>query len=429
MRMNRIKGDVVQRPGTSVFRRLKLPTEWSDPQFRGLLLARCAVWIAGAVTGVAMPLALYQRTGRADLVALLAGLEVTPYLLVGLLAGVLADRTPIRRVALMTCAACGIASAAVPLASMLGLLSTAQFFVCALVAGVSLVFFDASMFAALPALVGRDRLASAFSSLTATSTVIALGAPALGGLLVGVIGPVSTLWADTAMFLVAAGVFRALREPTRDLPAQRASIGRDMRDGLRFIARLRVVRSLTLLGIGNSIAEGVVSGMLVVTVVRLFGMSSDGPYVGFAYSAIAVGAFVGSSLLPVLGRRMAVGSVTVLGLVVAVVGVLGWSQQPSYAIGLMALVIYQGGSTIVILNGVTERSRATPDALQGRVNATARMVAWGGNPIGAYGAAGLVGVLGIAGTQWAAVAVLLVTACLAAVTLRGLERSVTPAPA
>lgn len=68
-------------------------------QFRLLLAARACGWIAGAVIGVVLPIILYQRTGDAALTALLAGLEVTPYLLVGLLAGVIADRAKVRTVA------------------------------------------------------------------------------------------------------------------------------------------------------------------------------------------------------------------------------------------------------------------------------------------------------------------------------------------
>jgi hypothetical protein len=44
---------------------------------------------------------------------------------------------------------------------------------------------------------------------------------------------------------------------------------------------------------------------------------------------------------------------------------------------------------VIVLNGITYRQRVTPDRLQGRVNVTARMIAWGGAPFGAA-VAGLV---------------------------------------
>lgn len=399
----------------------------SRPQFRVLLVARTCIWIAGAITSVALPMAVYQRTGRADLAAMLAGFIVTPYLLVGLLAVAMADRHRARTISLATTLICAVAFGSIPLAQATGLLTTAHLFASALVANTALVFFDAAMFAVLPAIVGRDRIAAAFASMTAVSTVIGLAGPALGGLVAGWLTPGYTLAISAAMFLASSSVFFAMREPVRQLSDSGVSILRGIRTGLAFIVRNKVVRSLTLLGIGNSLAEGMLTAMTVATVAEWFGMPLEGPYLGFAYSAMTVGGFLGALLLPRLSKRMRIGAITTLGLVVGAGGLTLWSQQPLFWPALAALVVYQVGSTVVILNGVTERARITPDHLQGRVNTTARMFAWGGQPVGAYLAAGLVGMLGVAGTQRVAIAVLLVTAVVAAFALRGLGREKTTA--
>ena len=39
--------------------------------------------------------------------------------------------------------------------------------------------------------------------------------------------------------------------------------------------------------------------------------------------------------------------------------------------------------TLAVTNGITVRQQLTPDHLQGRVNTTGRMIAWGGTPFGA----------------------------------------------
>ena len=46
------------------------------------------------------------------------------------------------------------------------------------------------------------------------------------------------------------------------------------------------------------------------------------------------------------------------------------------------LLIWQGTSMLVIVNGITLRQQVIPDHLEGRVNVTARMIAWGGTPWG-----------------------------------------------
>lgn len=52
-------------------------------------------------------------------------------------------------------------------------------------------------------------------------------------------------------------------------------------------------------------------------------------------------------------------------------------------LALALLLASQYTQTLVIINGITLRQRLTPDRLQGRVNVTARMIAWGGQPFGA----------------------------------------------
>jgi len=49
----------------------------------------------------------------------------------------------------------------------------------------------------------------------------------------------------------------------------------------------------------------------------------------------------------------------------------------------VALVVWGAASALNIANGVALRQQLTPDRLQGRVNVTARMIAAGGQPIGA----------------------------------------------
>jgi hypothetical protein len=49
----------------------------------------------------------------------------------------------------------------------------------------------------------------------------------------------------------------------------------------------------------------------------------------------------------------------------------------------------------VTINGITLRQELTPDRLQSRVNTTARMLGWGGYPLGALIGGGLAQVLPI----------------------------------
>lgn len=389
--------------------------------FRQLVWARALVWVAGAVTAVALPLAVYQRTESASLVAVLAAFEATPYLVVGLLAGAVSDRWSARAISLTCCAVCGCASGSIPVAAALGVLTTPHLFVSAFLANTALVFFDASMFAVLPAVVGADDLMRAYSTTTAVGTAIKLAGPAVGGFLAAWLTPAYTLAIDTAMVTAAAAVFVVFHEPQREIGRAAESIRRSVLSGLAFIRRTVAVRTLTLLGTGNAVAEGVIVGMLIPAIVGLYGRSQSGGAVGVGYSVIALGALIATFVAPRAARRFSVRAVTVGGLWTSAVGMAVWAWCPWFVAGLVALVLYQCGATVTILNGIAVRARLTPPELQGRVNTTARMVAWGGQPVGGYAAGITVGALGVAPTLTLGVGVLAVTAATAMRFLRGVE--------
>ncbi|MBT0566775.1 MFS transporter [Williamsia sp. CHRR-6] len=384
------------------------------PAFTQLVWARALIWIAGAITKVALPLAVYQRTGSPALAAILTAFESTPYLLVGLPAGALADRLRTRTVVITCCVVCGLASGSVPLAAATGVLTTPHLFVAGFAAGCALVFFDAAMFAVLPAVVPRDALVRAYSTTTAVQTTIALAGPAAGGVLAAAITPVYTLLLDSLMFACATVVFASFREPIRTRTSREVSIISTIVEGIRFIRGSAVVATMTLLGTGNATAEGVLVGMLIPTVVHIYGTSSDGGAVGLSYTMIAVGGLLGTAVSPTLAARVPIPTITIGGLLIGAAGFAGWIWAPSFVIGLLGLVVFQTGGTVVILNAITVRARLTPDALQGRVNTTARMVAWGGQPIGAYLAGGIVGIIGVTGTLSVGMSILLITAVAAA---------------
>jgi hypothetical protein len=46
-------------------------------------------------------------------------------------------------------------------------------------------------------------------------------------------------------------------------------------------------------------------------------------------------------------------------------------------------LLYDGFFNLVVVNGINLRQLVTPPHLQSRVNTTARMIAWGGQPFGA----------------------------------------------
>ena len=117
--------------------------------------------VGSAVTGVVLPLVVYEITGSAAQTGALFALRVVPYLVFGLVAGPIADRGNRRRLIVGGNIVEGVLVATIPIADLLGVLTVAQIYVVALLAATAYVFSDAAVFGAVPALVGPKLLPAA----------------------------------------------------------------------------------------------------------------------------------------------------------------------------------------------------------------------------------------------------------------------------
>ncbi len=165
--------------------------------------------------------------------------------------------------------------------------------------------------------------------------------------------------------------------------ADRPTLRADIREGLQFVLRQPTVRDLTLVGVGNSVAGGAVTALLVVLAVEELDLEGDGRGYGLMLAVVAAGGFAAASALPWLSRRVPTGWLTLGALALGVPAVAVLASAPPYAVVLILLFCWAFSNTLVILNGIATRQRVTPDHLQARVNTTARMIAWGGAPFGA----------------------------------------------
>lgn len=373
----------------------------ADPTYRLFLAARAVAMTGNTLTMVALPVLVYRLSGSATLTALVAAAETAPYLVVGLPAGALVDRWNRRRVLAVTGALSGLALMTVPLADLLGVLGVGQLLVVAVTVSTLFVFSDAASFGVVPQMVGRERVASATSTLVTVGTAIGLVGPLVAGVLVTTLPPAVVLGVDGLGYVVSAALVARLRWPGSETTTPGAP-GRRLRaevaEGLRYIWATPVVRWLTVLGTGASLAGGAVAGLLVVLGVEQLGLAADSPALGWLFAAGAVGTFAASLALPRLQARVGVGVITTAGYAVALVALLTLSATSRLVPALLVLAVLHLAMTTLIVNGIVTRQVVTPDHLQSRVNTTARLIAWGGSPLGAT----LGGVVaGAAGTEWA----------------------------
>jgi MFS family permease len=403
--------------GTTFADRLLGGRLWRDSDFVKLWLGQFVSEIGSQVSQLALPtVAILVLHATPFQVGLLSALEFLAFPVLGLVAGVYADR--FRRIRIM--AACDalrtLIFGSVPLAWVFGYLSMEQLYVVALLTGICTVFFDISYQSYLPALVSRRDLVEGNSKLEVTRSIAQLSGPALAGFLIQLVGAAQSILVDAASYVVSVISLLAIRKPEPN-PSPSSTAGptsfwQQLWEGVQV-----VLGNTTLWKIAGSTASSNLGSNIVFAVYLIFAyryLHLSPATVGLVFAAAAVGGLLGAVSAGAAARLLGLGLTL---FVTIVVGGLAYFIVPlaqyGFAVPLLIASSFVGffTSPIYNINQVSLRQAITPDRVQGRMNATMRTIVWGTIPIGA-----LVG--GILGTYVGIVPTLFIGATIS--TLAGI---------
>jgi len=340
--------------------------------------------LADGIVKVGLPLVAVAYTRSPALVAGVAIAFSLPWLLFALPAGALADRFDRRRAMLAANTLRAVLVGLLAVAVALDVGSIWLVYVVAFAVGVTETLHDTAGQSILPQLVARDLLPQANGRLGAVErTANAFIGPPLAGFLVAggvalaLAGPAG-LWALAVVaMLFVGGRFRVERVTTTSLRA-------DIAEGLRFLWRHRLLRTLALMVGGSNFTTNAALSVLVLYAVgagSAVGLTE--PAYGLLLTALAAGIVVGALTATRLQRLL--GRVWTLRVALAswagLIGVPALTTNP-YVIGA---VFFGSGVLAAAWDVVTVslRQRITPDRLLGRVNGAYRLLAWGSVPLGA----------------------------------------------
>lgn len=363
---------------------------WHNRPFTLFWLGRTISLAGTAITTVVLPILIYQLTGSALQTSLLTTFNVLPYVIFGLFAGVVADRVNRKRLMVMCDLLNTLLLGSIPVAAAFHVLTIGQIYAVALLSATAFVWFDAANFGAVPALVGREQVLQANSVLWSAGTLVEIVGPSVGGLLAATLGPATAISLDSLSYLVSAVALALIVRSfnsARSTTSRHASLVQqtvaDIGEGLKFLWEQRLVRTLTLLGFGTSFTNGAIVSLLVVYAVRALHVAQNDVRIGFLYTAGATGALLASLLLPRLVRQVSVAKITLVGLFANLICLSGVILAPNFWSGIAFFALWDACHTLIVINGISLRQMVTPEHLLGRVNVTARMIAWGGAPFGA----------------------------------------------
>jgi MFS family permease len=337
-------------------------------------------FLGDAVSMIALVVLVVQITGSASAVggALVARLLPT---LASPLAGVLADRLD-RRVVLV---ASDLARAAL-VVGLVFVRDLSVLYLLVFLMGLARTFFNPTIRAALPSVVGGGDLTRANSLIGATFSISIAGGPALGGLLVATVGVDAAFLLDAATFLISAAFLSRIVLP-RPQREEEEGFGRELRAGLGFLARTRVPLAivigafLTILTINTTIPAEVFLAK------ETFGAGDVG--YGLLVSVWGGGMALGSALMVALGGRVALVPLYLLSIFAGALALVGTGLAPVFVLALGALMVEGIATGIDNVATDTILQKRVPDAFLGRVFAV-RFLSYSAGEALAYPLGGLI---------------------------------------
>ena len=345
------------------------------------------LWWAGAIDNVgngafvtALPLLAVTLTADPRLISMVAAASFVPWLFFALPAGAIVDRYS--RIGLMRTAQVFQAVVVMAVAALItsGAVDVASLMVAAFLVGVGQVVFGIASQSVMPEIVEHRLLARANArQYLATTIGQSFIGPPVGSLLFG-LAMALPFGLDGAALVTSVLLLAKLGGVSRARGTVRPA-GPAVREGLRWLAGHRLLRTLALLLGVNTFCFQLGNVTLVLLATQELGVTAAG------YGVLLAVAAVGSVLGGLLTARL----VGVFGQIPVLVAALGGNAVAFILLGLspdmwtLAALLALSGLVTAAWNVVTItlRQELVPLALLGRVNSVYRLLGWGLIPLGA----------------------------------------------
>jgi MFS family permease len=201
--------------------------------FRLLFTGQMVTFLGSMVTYVALPYQAYQLSGSALIVGLLGIAEFAPLMVAALLGGALADAHDRKRMLQLTELGFAVASGILVVNALLPSPQLWLLFVVASAMATIDGLQRPSLEALTPRLVDRDELAAASALSSFRMNIGMVVGPAIGGVLIAVIGLPLTYVFDVGTFLFSLVMLRMMRAVPPPADADRPSL-RGIVEGIRY---------------------------------------------------------------------------------------------------------------------------------------------------------------------------------------------------
>ena len=337
--------------------------------------------LGSGLTGFALAVWVFQRTGSATQLTLIAFFTMLPMVVFSPLAGALVDRWDRRWALILSEAGAAITPLALVLLLAINHFAVWQIY---LIVGISAVFraFQFPAFsAATTLLVAREQLTRASGLVQVAQGIAQLFAPVLAGVLLAIVGLQGVFVVDVITFVFSIATLLLVRIPRPETTAEglasRGSLLREATYGWTYISTRPGLLGLLLFFAVSNFLMGTI---IVLAPPLLLGFTTPG-VLGTVLSVGGSGILGGSAAMSIWGgpRRRVYGVFG--GVLLSGVGMILAGLAPSaLLIGAAAFILTFGLPVIAASSQAIWQRKVAPD-VQGRVFAIRSMIATASMPL------------------------------------------------
>jgi MFS family permease len=231
-----------------------------------------------------------------------------------------------------------------------------------------------------------ERVNSGFG--IARSLMSLLGAP-IAGVLIAIFGATGALWVTAGTFAISATIVRFMLPATSRPDPTGSTMVADMKDGLRYLFRSRLLRSIVLTATALNMVFNPLFSIGIPVYIQSSGHDAD--TLGVLLASEAAGVLLGSVIYGWIGERLPARPTVIASLLLLTAPLFGVALAPGLPVMWALLFVVGLGSGVVNPLLGTFIQRYTPEQMLGRAFGTFISVAMLASPVGMLVGGALIG--------------------------------------
>ena len=367
----------------------------------GQLVSLAGTWMQS----IAQAWYITELTHEPAWLGIVAAAQFTPVMFLGLFGGVLADALPKHRALMGTQVSLMLLALVQAALVATGLMTLPLLILMAVLLGVVNAIDMPVRQSFFSEMVPEEEVGRAVAMNSAMFNSARVIGPAIGGVLIGVIGVAGCFAVNGASFLAVllALLFMRTSElrpaPRAPRPHTVADVLISLAEGVRFVARTPLIAlCVFVIGVVSGVAMNF--NVIIPTLARSV-LQVGAPGLGLLMAAIGLGSLSGALAVAMLRKPRTVviiGGAAVLGILSIAAGFTSGSGA-AWAAVATGVALFGAGFGAIAMAATANASiqTSTPPALRGRVMSVYTTVFAGSTPIGGLGTGAVVSLIGAPG--------------------------------